>query len=269
MNTKAVTAPSTLTQASFPEDLDIAEVATSIRNRQGTNAIEEENDGDPHSDPLPSSPPKTTTITTTSNPAPTSMRVNLIRHKHATPTDQTTLQLFQSFVIAAKKTDPSLTVLPIDSTKQNLSSLTSFKQVENLTSNQLRLYFSSWFKDQRHLISGFLHLSTTLTIKDLQMKLPLAEWLTTYQYSIKLCHSQEEEMPIIGALCYGSLFIYRDDLLQSILALPEWVQLNQGKKKPIIIDFVAKPFKSPGKSVDMIFVRSERSKKDEATKFFL
>jgi len=98
---------------------------------------------------------------------------------------------------------------------------------------------------------------------------PLAEWFATYQYSVKLCRSQDEEMSIIGALCYGSLFLHRDNLLASILALPEWIQLNQGRDKPIIIDLVVKPFRSPRKTADMIFVRSERSKKDEATKFFL
>jgi len=100
-------------------------------------------------------------------------------------------------------------------------------------------------------------------------KVPLAEWLATYQYSIKLCCSQDEEMSIIGALCYGSLFLHRDDLLKTIVQLPEWAKLNHGKEKPIVIDLVVKPFKSPGKSSDMIFVRSERSKKDEATTFFL
>jgi hypothetical protein len=103
----------------------------------------------------------------------------------------------------------------------------------------------------------------------MMQKLPLAEWFVTYQYSVKLCKSQAEEMSIIGALCYGSLFLHRDGLLDSIQALPEWLRLNQGKETPIIIDLVIKPFKSPGKSADMIFVRSERSKRDEATQFFL
>ena len=76
-------------------------------------------------------------------------------------------------------------------------------------------------------------------------------------------------MSIIGALCYGSLFLHRDNLLASILALLEWIQLNQGRDKPIIIDLVIKPFRSPRKSADMIFIRSERSKKEEATQFFL
>jgi hypothetical protein len=232
--------------------------------------MEEDSEGDPHMDPLPSSPPpRTTTIITTGTPNPINVRINLIRHRHATSTDKTTLQLFKDFILATKRTDPSLIVLPIDSTKQNLSSLTSIKQVENLTNNQLRLYFSSWFRDQPHSLSGFLHLSTTLNIESMQTQVPLAEWFATYQYSVTLCRSQDEEMSIIGALCYGSLFLHRDSLLKSILELPEWVQLNQGREKPIIVDLIVKPFKSPGKSTEMIFVRSERSKKEETTKFFL
>ena len=96
----------------------------------------------------------------------------------------------------------------------------------------------------------------------MQTKVPLAEWFATYQYSVALCRSQDEEMSIIGALYYGSLFLHRDSLLKSITELPEWTQLNQGREKPIIIDLIVKPFKSPGKSIDMIFVRS-------ATNFFL
>jgi hypothetical protein len=100
-------------------------------------------------------------------------------------------------------------------------------------------------------------------------KQPLAEWFATYQYSVKLCCSQDEEMSIIGALFYGSLFLYCDGLLKSILSHPDWITLNKNKEKPIIIDLIVKPFKCPGKSINMIFVQSERSKKEEATKFFL
>jgi len=257
------------TQASFPEDLGISEVAASIRHRQTVVAMEEDEEVNPHLKLPPNSPPRTTTITTNEIHAPINVRINLIRHKYATPTDLTTLQLFKSFALAAKKTDPTLMVLPIDSTKQNLSPLVSLKQIDTLTNNQLRLYFSSWFRDQPHSLRGFMHLNTVLDIETMQTKLPLAEWLATYQYAIALCRSQTEEMSIIGALCYGSLFIHRDSLLKSILELPEWIKLNQGRETPIIIDLIVKPFKSKEKSVDMIFVRSERSKREETTKFFL
>ena len=151
-----------LTQASFPEDLDISEVTASIRHRQAVE-MDEDVENDPQTNPIPNSPPKTTTITTAASLAPVKVCINLIRHKYAVSTDLTSLQLFKTFVLAAKRTDPSFIVLPIDSTKQELTSLVSIKQIENLTNNQLRLYFSSWFKDQPHSLSGFLHLNTNLS----------------------------------------------------------------------------------------------------------
>lgn len=264
--------PKPVTQTSFPEDLAISEVTTSIRHRQTVMSMvddDEDNTDNPNSTPLPNTPPRMTTITTTEAPSPMRLRINLIRHKYATSTDKTALQLFQSFVHAARKTDPTFIVLPIDSTKQQLSSLTSTKQVDSLSTNQLRLYFSSWFRDQPHSLSGFLHVQTKLSVEEMVNSFPLAEWFVTYQYSVKLCRSQEEEMSIIGALCYGSLFIHRDSLLESIQSLLEWIKLNQGRETPIVIGLVVKPFRSPGKSADMIFIRSERSKKEEATNFFL
>jgi hypothetical protein len=103
----------------------------------------------------------------------------------------------------------------------------------------------------------------------LQSSLPLAEYFAAYQYSVKLCRSQDEEMTIIGALCYSSLFLYHEDLLMSIQTHPSWIQLNKDRPKPIIIDLIIKPFRSPGKNVEMIFVRSECSKKELARDFFL
>jgi hypothetical protein len=49
-------------------------------------------------------------------------------------------------------------------------------------------------------------------------------------------------MSLIGALLYGSLFIYREDLLLHIVEHPLWVALNQDRK-PILIDLVVKPFR--------------------------
>jgi hypothetical protein len=193
----------------------------------------------------------------------------LIQHKHATSTDLTTLQLFKAFALATKKADKHIVFLPIDSTKQSLSPLVSQKQIDNLTPNQLRLYFSSFYRDQHHSISGFIHIVTSLTVEELGSTLPLAEWLQTYQYSIVKCKSQDEEMSLAGALCYGSLFLHRDGLLQGIMSHPDWVTLNKDQAKPIIIDLVVRSFKSPGKSADMIFVRAEHSKKDLVQDFFL
>jgi len=253
--------------AVFSEDLGISAVSTFMNRNQQEYSSEMEDDDEQHQ--LSQENHSSTTTIVAPDRSTFRYRLNLIRHKNATSTDLTTLQLFKTFLTNAKKTDKSLVVLPVDSTKQHLTPLTSQKQIENLSPNQLRLYFSSWFKDQHHSISGFVHLYTVLTVEELQTELPLAEWLQTFQYSIALCKSQTEEMSIIGALCYGSLFLHRDSLLQGIQAHPKWVELNSNKEKPIIIDLIIKPFRSPGKSEDMIFVRAERSKKEEVRKFFL
>jgi hypothetical protein len=76
-------------------------------------------------------------------------------------------------------------------------------------------------------------------------------------------------MSIIGALCYGSLFLHRDGLLKGIQSQPSWIDLNKDREKPIIIDLIVKPFCSLRKSEDMIFVRAERSKKELVHEFFL
>jgi hypothetical protein len=110
---------------------------------------------------------------------------------------------------------------------------------------------------------------TSLNFEDFETKLPLAEWFQTYQYSIALCKSQDEEMSLVGALCYGSLFLHRDGLLQGITSHPDWITLNKEREKPIVIDLVVKPSKSPRKSTDMIFVRAECSKKEVVQEFFL
>jgi len=251
--------------AVFSEDLGISAVSSFMtRNQQENSEMEEDDDQQQVSQDDPS---PTTTILALDKAA-YRHRLNLIRHKNTTPTDLTTLQLLKAFLLCAKKADKSLVVLPVDSTKQHLSPLLSNKQIENLTPNQMRLYLSSWFKDQHHSISGFLHFSTALTIDELQTSLPLGEWLQTFQYSIAPCKSQDEEMSLVGALCYGSLFLHRDSVLQGIQAHPRWVELNKEKEKPIVIDLIVKPFRSPGKSEDMIFVRSERSKREEVQKFF-
>jgi hypothetical protein len=210
-------------------------------------------------------PPSVTTIAAQELPS-NRYRLYLIRHKYATSTDLSTLQLFKVFTTAAKKTDKTMAFLPVDSKKQSLPPLMSQKQIDSLTSNHLRLYFSSFYRDQHHSISGFIHIVTSLTLEDFGTKFPLAEWFQTYQYSITLCKSQDEEMSLVGALCYGSLFLHRDGLLQGIKSHPAWLDLNKDQEKPIIIDLVVKSFKSPGKSVDMIFVRAERSKKEARSK---
>jgi hypothetical protein len=269
LKTLQQTTPTPVVTATFPEDLGIVAVSTLMNRQQQENLNEMEEDENPSEVFESQVPPSSSTIITSAVPTVNRYRLNLIRHKFATSTELKTLQLFKAFAIAAMKTDKNLVFLPVDSSKQHLTPITSQKQVEALTSNQLRLYFSSWFKDQHHSISGFIHITSSLSPQELETKLPLAEWLQTYQYSIALCKSQDEEMSLIGALCYGSLFLYRDGLLHSITTHSSWIALNSTQEKPIVIDLIVKPFRCTGKSTDMIFIRVERSKKDLVRNFFL
>lgn len=261
--------PDTVVAATFPEDLGITAVATFMTRQQQEQSSDMDAEDIALNENTLNIPQTTTTILADQPPVHSRLRLNLIRHKYATSTDLTTLQLFKSFATAAKETDKTLVFLPVDSTKQHLTSLVSRAHIDNLTPNQLRLYFSSWFKDQHHSISGFIHMSTHLHVDEFETKLPLAEWLQTYQYSIVPCTSQDEEMSIVGALCYGSLFLNRDSLLNSIITHPSWLALNRGREKPVVIDLIVKPFRSPGKMSDMIFVRAERSKRVLVQEFFL
>lgn len=192
------------------------------------------------------------------------LRLHLIRHRFARFTELSTLKLFKSFVSTLKKAGSNMVIFPIDSTKQQYTSLSTNKQRELLSQPQLRLYFVSWYREQHYSLSGFIHIHTLYYFNDLCQLQVIMEWLDSYQYSLKLCKSQEEEMFIIGVLCYGSLFIYREDLLTHLIQHPTWQTLNANRPKPIIIDLVLQPFRGSNKSIDMIFVRAERSKKAEA-----
>jgi hypothetical protein len=66
-------------------------------------------------------------------------------------------------------------------------------------------------------ISGYLHISTTLSFTKIVSLPSIDEWIDTYNYFMKLCPSQVEEMTQIGALCYSNLFIYHEDLKSAIL----------------------------------------------------
>jgi hypothetical protein len=119
--------------ATFPEDLGISAVSSFMSRQQQDVEMEEVGNEDAQTeDP----PPSVTTIAAQELPS-NRYRLNLIRHKYATSTDLSTLQLFKVFAIAAKKTDKTMVFLPADSTKQSLSPLMSQKQIDSLTSNHL------------------------------------------------------------------------------------------------------------------------------------
>jgi len=46
--------------------------------------------------------------------------------------------------------------------------------------------------------------------------------LDSYNYYIKLCPRQTEEIIQVGALCYSSVFLFRDDLKKAIMLHPIW-----------------------------------------------
>jgi hypothetical protein len=172
------------------------------------------------------------------------------------------LQLFKSFITALLKVDKHLTVLPCDSKKQHYTSLVNMKQIDSLNENQLHLYFHPWYKQQHYSLSGYLHLNTMTPFHELMAQTPVAEWLDTYQYSTKLCTSQSEEMFAVGALCYGSTWIYREDLKLHIVKHPVWENLTTENDAPVIFDLILHRFRSNKRSVLMIFVTAERSKQD-------
>jgi hypothetical protein len=163
-----------------------------------------------------------------------------------------TIQLFKSFITALRKVDSQITILPFDSKKQQYTSLVSNKQIDSLNERQLALYFTPWFKEQHYSLSGFIHLSSILSFQELFDQIPVVEWLDTYQYSVKKCPSQSEEMSLVGALCYGSTWLYREDLKLKILQHPVWNTINPDKEHTIIIDLIQHPIRGPKKSIPMI-----------------
>jgi hypothetical protein len=136
-------------------------------------------------------------------PSHTKLWINIIRHRHARNTELSTLQLFRSSTSKIKQIDPNLTIPPIDSTKQNFTSLTTSKQIEKLSTNQLHLYFKSWFNEQHYSLSGFIHLGTILSFDELCQHPNIQEWLSTFQYSLQMCKSQDEEMSLMAPYVMG------------------------------------------------------------------
>jgi len=121
-----------------------------------------------------------------------------------------TLKLFKSFVHALKESDQSLTILPINASKQNLSSLSSTTKVNILDANKLQIYFKSYYPNQKTNLSGYMNILTDLDFEDLAIAPPIYEWLESNRYTMKECPSQDEEMVQIGAFCFSSEFIYRE-----------------------------------------------------------
>ena len=252
-------APSQNSKSFFVEDLAVSEITDIVRNQmdQDKQAIDTDTTGD-----MP--------VQTATQDPPVSqrLRVNLIRHRFARSSDMTTLKLFKSFATALRAADKEITILPYDSKKQRYTSIVSSKQVEKLNEHELKLYFQPWHKEQHYSLSGFFHLNSTIPFQELFTEAPIAQWLDTYQYSVKLCPSQTEEMAVIGSLCYGSLWMYREDLKQHIMNHQEWKKANPDPDHPMIFDLIVRQFRGSKRNTQMIFVTGERSKQEEIREVF-
>jgi len=60
-------------------------------------------------------------------------------------------------------------------------------------------------------LSGYFHISSSLTLEEIQCIPAAEEWLNSHCYFMKLCPSQSDEMANIGVLFCSSIFSFRDD----------------------------------------------------------
>ncbi len=92
------------------------------------------------------------------------------------------------------------------------------------------------------------------------------EWLEINRYAIKQSPSNSEEMVQIGALCFSSEYIYREDPKMAITKHPSWsfpILLE-----PPIIHLTKGDFQGLENSTKMIFVCSEWLTQVEVRDFF-
>ncbi len=59
-------------------------------------------------------------------------------------------------------------------------------------------------------------------------------------------------MAIIRALCYGSIWIYREDLKLHIMNHPEWKKVADNSDTPIVFDLILRDVRGIKKSTLMI-----------------
>lgn len=120
------TAPPTPSSQNFPEHTGITKLTDLIQKQ---NISDDKMEEDLIENPPSPAESFSTNLETLS---PSRLHLNLIRHKFATTTELTTLQLFKSFMTATRKADNNLIILPVDSTKQGFTSLASQKQLDQL-----------------------------------------------------------------------------------------------------------------------------------------
>jgi hypothetical protein len=192
-------------------------------------------------------------------------RFNVIRHQGSVSTI-TMLKLFKSFTSALRSSDPSLLILPYSASKQHYSPLSTVKQIQALEENQMLQYFKPFYQRQLYSISGFLHISSQLSFKEITSLTKVQEWLDSNQYFIKLCPSQEEEMVPLGALCYSNVLMHQEDLKEAITQHPSWKTHFSGS--PLIIDIYLGDFLVSNKKEKMLFISGEKSRVPVLNTFF-
>ena len=197
---------------------------------------------------------------------PQQQQIRVSLRKARNSDSQPTLKLFKTFAQALQTCDPTLLILLVNAAKQNLPLITSSAKNTAVDINKLQFYFKSYYPNQKTSLSGYIHLSTNLSFEDLSIAPPVFEWLETNHYTMKECPSHDEEMVQIGALCFGSELIYRDDLKKAIQQDRAW-QFPKMDHPPII-QLTRGEFHGPKQSKKMIFVQTERTKQHEVAQVF-
>lgn len=193
------------------------------------------------------------------------IRFNLIRHR-GTNSSTPTVKLFKSFASTLRNIDSNLAILPYLSSKQHYSSLTNIKQINAVDDNRLHQYFKPFYQRQYYSLSGYFHISSSLTFDELSQSHALDEWLDSNRYYMRLCTSQDEEMIQLGALLYSNIFMYREDLKHAIQQHPLWN--FSPDSKPPVFDINIGEFNAPNKRVKMLFVSGERSHQETLINIF-
>jgi hypothetical protein len=143
------------------------------------------------------------------------------------------LKLFKSYVKALHECNPSIAILSVNASKQNLPPLSNAAMVNATDINKLQIYFKSYYPNQKTNLSGYINVLTVLDFAELDIAPSVYEWLESNRYTMRECLSQDEEMIQIGALCFGSEFIYREDLKKALEMDPAWKFPNL-EKAPVI-----------------------------------
>jgi len=193
------------------------------------------------------------------------IRLSIKRARNSDPTVPT-IKAFKSFSTALKSCDKTLAILPVSTSKQNISALTTSAQISSVDNNKLFVYFKSYYPKQKHSLSGYIYISTQLSFEDLMIAQPIYEWLEINRYTIRTCPNTGDEMVQIGALCFSSDYIYRDDLKEAIQTHPSWSFPSM--ENPPVFQLTRGDFRGPQKSTKMIFIQAERSTQHLVGEFF-